>query len=365
MMLGISLPHHKLQKKIHAKLFGGGSKKKKRRARRRARAVAAAAAAAQQAAAAAAQEAPAPSALPATVPADPFYTTYTPPIAPMAPSPYVNPVAQAIPADPFYSTYTPQPQLLPAQFYDAGPSGGTSWADPFNAPEAEDPFEQAHDFEQMDVQPELVPGYDDGEPEPLEGIFDSDYWRQKWDDTVAWFQAQVASFFSMKYELTKRRQVLDRAIATAQVNPQRVPASTLARLQGLKRDLSATLARQGELEGKVTEQLKKVNLVTEQKATGMGVAFLIPIAIGAAAVATMVAVGGAVVIHMRNSADLNKQIDMVAAGVLSADQVERIKDAGPAGDLLGLGNLKTLGYLALGGVALYFVAPMLMGRRRA
>ncbi len=291
--------------------------------------------------------------VPAAIPGDPGYTTYAPP--PYGMQPYQDPAPYPFPppqAAPFNTGYA-APPMAPG-YDDFGPMVDDGM-DPFDA--GGSPFDA--DGSSFDT-PDPVP-YGQEEEYGLEGLFDSDYWKQKWDEAVAWFQAKVAQFFAMKHELVKRDRLVNAAIAAAEANPQH--ATALRRLRSLKSDLSAAVAKQNTLEPKVTEQLKKINLVTEQKTTGLGVVFTIPLAIGAASVAAVVAVGGLVVLHMSSSKDLNRQIDLAAAGVLSPADLERIKNSGA--DPLGLGNLKTLGYIAGAGFALYLLSQYFGGRRAA
>lgn len=201
------------------------------------------------------------------------------------------------------------------------------------------------------------------------GLFESDYWREKWDAAVAWFKEQVAKFRAMRPALAASVKKLDAALASA----RRMGRNT-AELDALKTRANAALSKQATLETSVNAKLAEIG-VSDGGVSGLGVLPLIPIVIGAAAVAAIMYLAGQVITHLTNSADLNRQIDLVVSKQLTIEDMERLKAGGATGTGSGGGPLdamtdaiSSLGYVALGIGALVVasqVLPRLLPQNKA
>lgn len=173
---------------------------------------------------------------------------------------------------------------------------------------------------------------------------DPGFLRRKWDEAIAWLQAKIAGFFQLKADLYSQRRLAEAAFERAKRVGDTGAASKLA---GLLKDIEAAIAKQEDLEGKVSGALQKAGLV---KGEGLGA---LPIVITVGAIAAVVAVGGAVVIHTQHVRQLRSELELAAKRVLTPAQIAAIKGAGPLG---GLGQaLASLPLLIVGGVALVYL----------
>ena len=206
-----------------------------------------------------------------------------------------------------------------------------------------------------EVSFEDVPGSgDDAELEGLGFPFVNSI-TAKWDELVAWLQAQAGRFMQIKSQILSQQKVLDAAIAKAKST-----GGDVSRLKDLRSRADDALVNQRQLEGKVIEQMQKIS-ATKQSQSGVGI---LPLVIGAAAVAALAYVVGQVYLQMRAWDQLNHEIEIATSGVMSVTDIERLKKAGAA-DPFGLGNLKTLALIGLGILVVWKVLPMFMNRRSA
>jgi len=198
---------------------------------------------------------------------------------------------------------------------------------------------------------------DDEALEPLEGLGFPlvDSVTAKWNELTAWMQAQVGRFLQIKSEILNQQRVLDAAIAKAKAG-----GSDVGHLKDLRSRASEVLADQKDLEGQVLEQMQKIS-ATNKSQQGVGI---LPLVIGAAAVSVLAYVAGKVYLQMRSWDQLNREIDLATRGVMSVSDIERLKKANVM-DPLGLGNLKTLGMIALGIFVVWKVVPMITRRAAA
>ena len=197
---------------------------------------------------------------------------------------------------------------------------------------------------------------DDEGLEPLEGLGFSivDSVEAKWNELVAWMQAQVGRFLQIKSEILNQQKVLDAAIKKAKAG-----GGDLSHLKDLRSRASEALSDQKDLEGQVLEQMQKISATKTQQGVGV-----LPLVIGAAAVSVLAYVAGKVYLQMRSWDQLNKEIDLATRGVMSVSDIERLKKANTL-DPFGLGNLKTLALVALGIFVVWKVLPMISKRQAA
>jgi hypothetical protein len=173
----------------------------------------------------------------------------------------------------------------------------------------------------------------------------------RWNELVGWLKAKASQFLALKTRILLAQQKLDIAIA----NAERTGRGDVDRLEELRERTADAMDEQRSLETKVTEWLARIGVT--QKPQGLGVA---PIVIGAAAVAALAFITGAVYLQMRSWEQTDKEIDLVTRGLISVGDLERIKRAGAA-DPLGLSNAKPLAVIALAGLALW-VLPQIFKR---
>jgi len=203
-------------------------------------------------------------------------------------------------------------------------------------------------------------GFDDVEAdegfEPLEGLGFSivDSVTAKWNELVAWMQAQVGRFLQIKSEILNQQKVLDEAIRKAKAG-----GGDVHHLKDLRSRANEALSDQKDLEGQVLEQMQKISATKSQPGVGV-----LPIVIGAAAVSVLAYVAGKVYLQMRSWDQLNKEIDLATRGVMSVTDIERLKKANTL-DPFGLGNLKTLALVALGIFVVWKLVPMITKRQAA
>ena len=292
----------------------------------------------------------------------PLYSLPTAPIAtpqigpPMAPTYYQGETTGLPPVAPSAfppAAYPPQYQMPQEDF---GPSWGQP-PEPDYAPIDELPGWAAAEEREYDVQEIDAAG---ASPWPgLAGAFPwspmTDYLRAQWDRAVASLRSRVARFRALRGELAAARVLADKAADVATAN--RAPGSALLRLRELRARVEGHERDQATLESKVTSAMAKIEAVagSDAQAAQMGVLPLaVPVAVTAASIAAVVALGAGVVIHTQRVEATARELDQVARGVLSADQIAKVKNAGPLG---GLGSLFAgLPLLALAGVGIYLLS---------
>lgn len=190
----------------------------------------------------------------------------------------------------------------------------------------------------------------------LSGISDilgglATYWQGKWDSAVAYFEARIGEFMGLKEKLLAARDT----IGVLQAKAEHSSTVSEADSQAI-RDMAATntslIAKQGDLETQIQDAAKQIGLVKQQQkaqTTGAGLGF-IPLIIGAAAVAAILTVAGAVVYHMQSVKSHLADLEALKNRVLTPAELSAVNAATGGGmfaDLFkGLGGL-----IALGGIA--------------
>lgn len=192
--------------------------------------------------------------------------------------------------------------------------------------------------------------------EPLEGISDIfttaiDFWKSKYNQAVAKLQAIVGDFLRNKDRLMTMQDTADRLAANV-ARRSDVTEDQRAQIDQLRDDIAARLEAQHSLEGKVQETIAKIRSTNaDAPAEQLGI---IPFVVGAAAIAAIVTVTGAVIIHNNSVNELDKQLDLAARGVLTPAQIAQIKNAGGLGSIAsGFSSLALLGVAGLGAYFLF------------
>jgi hypothetical protein len=189
----------------------------------------------------------------------------------------------------------------------------------------------------------------------LSGVMDSvtAYWTDRFNKALAYFKGLLAKFWATRAQLETDLALADHAIAVAAENPK-VSDSQRDQLENLRGKIKDALDSQGSLENRVKQVQEKVAVITGGQDKGLGI---VPIIIGAAAVAVVAAVAGAVYMHMRSADEIHSQLDMVAKGVLSAEQIATVKAGGATGAApwFSFGNIGGLlvPALVIGGIVLF------------
>lgn len=240
-----------------------------------------------------------------------------------------------------------EPEVLPP------PSRQRAHSTVYEDEEYEDSdFDQDEDagFDADPFEEDDEPGFDEGdEEEELSGPLDVAFafWRKQWDAAVAKMQAAVGVFLQDKDKIRRMGELvakLDKAAASRNLPPEQE-----AEIDRLRSTIDALKSDNAAVEAKVISAMQKIR---ETSSADSGLGEPISITVGAVALALIVSVAGAAYIHHERVATTEKQLDMAARGILTPDQIAKVKGGGL---LSGLGGaLSSLPVIVIGGVVLYF-----------
>jgi hypothetical protein len=203
----------------------------------------------------------------------------------------------------------------------------------------------------------------------LSGIYDVligdpiKFWAQKWQEAKAKLSAALVSVSGTSQTLARIRATIDAAI-DATANSQAMSSDDVAALERTRQKLVALENNQATLEGKLTSAAAQVKQTQDDNPdAGLGV---FPIVAVGVIVATVIGIVAAVVIHTQNVNALDREVQAVIAGRISATDIAKIQGAGglPGFGLPDFGGVGEaaggLAVLAAVGIAAY----LLLGKKR-
>jgi hypothetical protein len=196
----------------------------------------------------------------------------------------------------------------------------------------------------------------------MEGIGDviswlSDSARAKWTAAIAQLRSYAGPFFALRPQLEAARVKLARAAERAGKDP-RIPKATADQVSALQSQNATLRSEQGRLELKVRSLLEKVGFIEAGQAPpgGLGIE-PVTIVIGLSAIAAITVVVGAMVIHTQRAREHLRQMELLAAGLITPAQLSEMReDEKTAFDPFGVAGMgKSLALVAVVAAALFFI----------
>lgn len=197
----------------------------------------------------------------------------------------------------------------------------------------------------------------------LSGIFDFvgdalDYWKGKFRRAVGDLKKVWIEFRRREPKLKESRSLVQAAMKHARNDQDR------AKLQRLGQRLDAELGEHRTLKAEGDRLWARIKATIGVSDPTLGFIFTVPaFMVGAAAVTAIAGFITTIVLYNKHAAQLERETDLVARGVLTADQVAKIKGGGLLGSL-GF-NFASLLPIALLGVGAWFAYNKYSQRRRA
>ena len=185
----------------------------------------------------------------------------------------------------------------------------------------------------------------------MSGLLDDigDWWERQIQKAKVKLQTLLGHFLIARHRL----QAAHRAIGIAlQRTTSEAVRSRLVALQSFAADL---IQEQGKLEGEVSEAQRRFAGITGGN-DGLGLVVTGSVAAIGAVIAFVTFVAGKVWIHTQQVNSLTDQLDRIAGGELTPDELAQVKDAGQQatfGATVGRAVGATLPLVVLAGVGLY------------